>query len=392
MPASPLRFRKLAPGDPAPWFTQRASSNDRYHFGTVAGRYLVLAFFASSTRSAFSEVRRLIESARALFNDTHLAFFGISADAADEERLKASLPGIRYVWDGDGTVSRLYGSLPLDPAPAEARRDLWFVLDPALRIRAVTGITSGSANELGALLRHLPPVAEHAGVEVPAPVLYLPGVLEPELCAELVQIYTRGGGEDSGFMRQVDGRTVLVVDHAHKRRMDHVITDAGVRERLWQRFERRVFPEIKKAYQFDVTRMERFLVACYEAEQRGHFQPHRDNTTSGTAHRRFAVTVNLNDGFSGGDLHFPEFSPRRYRPPIGGAVVFSCSLLHAVDAVTQGRRFAFLPFLYDESAARVRASNNAFLSAEVAPYQYTAREADGASSGVPDGAAVAASP
>jgi predicted 2-oxoglutarate/Fe(II)-dependent dioxygenase YbiX len=178
-------------------------------------------------------------------------------------------------------------------------------------------------------------------------------------------------------MRQVDGRTVLVVDYGHKRRMDHVVTDEAVRERLWQRFERRVFPEIKKAYQFDVTRMERFLVACYEAEQRGHFQPHRDNTTAGTAHRRFAVTLNLNADFVGGELHFPEFGPRRYRPPIGAALVFSCSLLHAVDAVTQGRRFAFLPFLYDESAARLREKNNAFLSAEVAPYRYTSRDGEG---------------
>lgn len=39
------------------------------------------------------------------------------------------------------------------------------------------------------------------------------------------------------------------------------------------------------------------------------------------------------------------------------AVVFSCSLRHAVTPVTRGRRFVFLPFLYDETAADIRRHN-----------------------------------
>ena len=72
--------------------------------------------------------------------------------------------------------------------------------------------------------------------------------------------------------------------------------------------------------------------------------PHRDNTTRGTAHRRFAVTINLNDGpWEGGDLRFPEYGPQTYRAPTGGAVVFSCSLLHECTPVTRGERYCFLP-------------------------------------------------
>ena len=86
----------------------------------------------------------------------------------------------------------------------------------------------------------------------------------------------------------------------------------------------------------------------------GHFRPHRDNTTKGTAHRRFAVTINLNaDEYEGGDLCFPEFGPRTYRAATGGAVVFSCSLLHEARPVTLGKRYAFLPFLYDDEAANI---------------------------------------
>jgi hypothetical protein len=37
--------------------------------------------------------------------------------------------------------------------------------------------------------------------------------------------------------------------------------------------------------------------------------------------------------------------------------VLSCPLLHEATPVTRGRRYAFLPFLYDEEAAKVRQAN-----------------------------------
>jgi hypothetical protein len=36
-------------------------------------------------------------------------------------------------------------------------------------------------------------------------------------------------------------------------------------------------------------------------------------------------------------------------------------MLHRVTRVTAGRRYAFLPFLYDDAAARLRQENLAFL-------------------------------
>ena len=117
--------------------------------------------------------------------------------------------------------------------------------------------------------------------------------------------------------------------------------------------------------------MERDLVACYDAADNGFFRPHRDNTTKGTAHRRFAVTINLNaEDYEGGDLCFPEFGAKTYRAPTGGAVVFSCSLLHEARPVTKGKRYAFLPFLYDEAAAQVREQNVEHVGIE--GYRYTA--------------------
>jgi predicted 2-oxoglutarate/Fe(II)-dependent dioxygenase YbiX len=154
---------------------------------------------------------------------------------------------------------------------------------------------------------------------------------------------------------------VPVLDDFKKRR-DATIADVQLCAALTDRLGRRLTPEIRKAFQFAATRVERHIVACYDATDGGYFRAHRDDTTKGTAHRRFAVSINLDaEAHDGGDLRFPEFGSRTYRPPTGGAVVFSCSLLHEATPVTRGRRYAYLPFLYDEAAAKIRQENLQFL-------------------------------
>ena len=58
------------------------------------------------------------------------------------------------------------------------------------------------------------------------------------------------------------------------------------------------------------------------------------------------MTLNLNgDQYEGGELTFPEYGPDLYKPGDGGAVIFSCSLLHEALPVTEGTRYALLTFL-----------------------------------------------
>ena len=49
--------------------------------------------------------------------------------------------------------------------------------------------------------------------------------------------------------------------------------------------------------------------------------------------------------------------------------MFSCSLLHQALPVTQGKRYASLPFLYGDAAAKIREANNAYLGDNVAQYR-----------------------
>lgn len=367
-------FNSLFPGDPAPWFHQRSFANPRFAFDTAAGRYVVLCFFGSASTPHAQAALQAVRSRQRLFDDKTACFFGVSIDPRDEaeKRVSNSYPGYRFFWDFDRTVSSLYGALPREiPNTSQVQiRPKWVLLDPTLRVMQVIAFKpdrSDIAEVLGQL-DELPPPSRFAGMELQAPILFLPHVFEPQLCKQLIELYEANGGVESGFMREVDGQTVGLKDPGHKRRKDFIIEDHEIIKSTQARIKRRIKPEIAKVHQFNATRMERYIVSCYASEDGGHFRAHRDNTTKGTAHRRFAVSINLNDDFDGGEISFPEYGPRSFKPPLGGAVVFSCSLLHAVSKVTRGRRYAFLPFLYDDDAAQLREANIKFLEDGKATY------------------------
>lgn len=335
----------LTPGDPAPWFHAATPSNPDYAFDTVAGRYVLLAFLPSDMGER-AKAMSAVAARRAVFDDVGACAFMVARDAPTAGVAK-DMRGLRWFLDQDGAVSRLYGALDAEGA----ERPLWVLLDPTLRVLAYAPIEQ--AAPVFNLLLRLPPPADHAGVPMHAPVLILPRVFEPELCAELIALNAAGDAQFTGVMRDVGDRTVVVMDELKKRR-DVLVADPALEARLRERLERRLFPEIAKVTGFRVTEIERYVISRYDAAEGGVFHAHRDDVNVGTAHRRFACSINLNDDFVGGDLRFPEFGPRTYRPPVGGAAVFSCSLLHEVTPMTQGRRYAFLPFLYDAAAAEIR--------------------------------------
>lgn len=369
---------RLQVGEPAPWFEARTPSNPRFYFDTAAGRHVVLCFFGSAAERVSREVLARFLARPAHFKDREHAFFGVSIDPEDERagRIQEVLPDLRLFWDFDRNISRLYGSVAGapgggEPTAAVTIRRFSVVLDERLRVVAVVPFGDRPETHVARVLEilaELPRILPTRLADVPAPVLIVPRLFEPALCRDLIRYYEERGGQESGFMRDLDGKTVAVYDHAHKRRRDEEIADEPLRKACMVRIHDRLVPEIARVFQFKATRIERYIVACYDAETSGHFRAHRDNTTRGTAHRRFAVSLNLNTGeYEGGLLGFPEFGRQLYEPPAGGAIVFSCSLLHEATPVTRGKRYAFLPFLYDEEAARIREQNLAHLGTGPVP-------------------------
>jgi len=352
----------FGPGDPIPSFIARASGNPRYAFDSVAGRYVVLTFIGGGRVPGAAEFHARAMADRRNFDDSFASLFIVSNDMADEQDgiLRDRYPGIRMFWDFDFALARMFGCVD-DQAGAMQRLSLHtWILDPGLRVLKVLPVEDMAIHydAICTALATLPPPVQ-SGPDW-APVLMVPNVLEPEFCQRLLAYCKAKGTEESGYMKTDPdtGKTVLVVDHQHKRRSDCDIEDEDLRDGLQARIHRRLVPQIHRAFQFDATRMERYIISCYDAESGGHFRPHKDNTTLGTAHRRFAVTIGLDaESYEGGDLRFPEFGPRTYRAPTGGAIVFSCSLLHEATPVTRGKRYVVLPFLYDEAAAAIRLEN-----------------------------------
>ncbi len=352
-------YATLLPGDPAPWFRQRCTTaHGSYTFDMSAGRIVVLFFFGSCLDPGTAAELARIRASRAVFDGRAASFFGVSADPRDETfgGLAEDVPGVRFFWDADGAVGRLYGARPL---PAEAGlpvRPCWVVLDPMLRVLGVLEQAPGAASQILEAVRRLLPM-QHRD-EVPAPILSLDNVFEADFCRRLTDYYHVSGSVASGvFTEREHGQSTAVRDAGFKRRRDCTLRDPDLVQQVQARIVRRIVPEIRKVFQFEASRLERLIVACYDSAEQGCFGPHRDNTVSATAHRRFAVSINLNDDFEGGALSFPEFGPRSYRPAAGGAAIFSCSLMHAVSPVLSGRRYACLPFVYDDEAAKIKQAN-----------------------------------
>jgi predicted 2-oxoglutarate/Fe(II)-dependent dioxygenase YbiX len=189
-------------------------------------------------------------------------------------------------------------------------------------------------------------------ISIQAPLLVVPDVLDPEQCAELIAVWEQQGHSQTGVESATGGGRTEQLDAQLKRRRDHVVGDPQRSRELATRIGRRVMPELSKAFAYRASRFEGFKIGCYQASDGGFFRAHRDNLSPATAHRRFALTLNLNDGYQGGQLRFPEYGPELYRPAAGAALVFSCSHLHEVLDVTAGRRLVLLSFLFGEEARR----------------------------------------
>jgi predicted 2-oxoglutarate/Fe(II)-dependent dioxygenase YbiX len=365
MVVAPPRLWRI--GEPAPWFVANSSRNPRYNFSALGGYHVALCFFGDAR---IDDAKAALEAAFAAMPaqaEARIAFVGISTRPEQQEELTAAYGPLIMMWDYDLKISKMFGRVPADADPAsigDAYQAGWIATDPNLRTMGLWPLSQTA--QLFAYLKA--DAARTASATGHAPILVLPRIFEPDFCRALIELYTRGDGVESGFMREIDGRTVGHIDHSFKRRRDHWIEDPAYQNAIRVRIGKRLLPEITKVFNFNATRIERYIVACYDAEGGGFFNRHRDNTTNGTAHRKFAVTINLNaEEYEGGDLRFPEYGERTYRAPSGGAVVFSCSIMHEATKVTRGRRYACLPFLYDDAAAKIREANAHLIEPAAAP-------------------------
>jgi len=263
----------------------------------------------------------------------------------------------------------------LQHLPGKQGADLWLVCDPQRRAadawgtggRLVGFVCDAGMRVVATLKPGKMPIAERAleavrqhprstptPMPLHPPILVIPDLIDRDFCRHLIDRFERGNTEESGTFRMVGGKMINAPDHEKKRRHDLYAT-GKLHEEIADLVGRRALIEIRRAFHSDPKYVEEFKIVRYSADPGGYFRAHRDNTTPATAHRRFAMTLNLNsEEYEGGELRFPEYGNASYKPPTGGAAIFSCNLLHEATDVLNGHRYVLLSFIYDESGMQQR--------------------------------------
>ena len=316
------------------------------HDKTRGGPIFVLLYPTQTDPGCIAELESLFSLApHMLAEGAHLFAIGGDPVALVQKLAAQHDPGFFLLADAEHRAADAFGS-----------RDklVGFVLDPGQRVQKV--ITPGYmsiAEHAAAELKSLQP-AEPFSPGFHPPILVIPQALPRDFCGYLIEQFEKRGNEASGTLRMTEGKMVHASDSDVKQRRDHHVVDKDLIEQISGYMERRVLPEIHRAFHCPIKFVEEFKIVRYDADPGGYFRPHRDNTTPGTAHRRFAMTLNLNaEDYDGGELCFPEFDNATYKPATGEAAVFSCNLLHEATDVTKGQRFVLLSFMYDEPGRQV---------------------------------------
>jgi predicted 2-oxoglutarate/Fe(II)-dependent dioxygenase YbiX len=270
---------------------------------------------------------------------------GASAGQLSEE-LAASETLLHIVLTSPSSVSPDYPSWLLDQAGELGRAfavsgSLVVLVDPGGRVAAVLPAPSPAA--IAARAAELYAASAPVLVQAKAPVLLLERVAEPAFCRTLMEYWQRS----SKLANKVASNSGNVVNAEIKRRQDVQVSDPLLFVQLRDCLMRRVVPVMEQVYHARINVIEAPLIGCYESDSGGWFRRHKDNTSSATAHRQFALSLNLNgtDEYDGGLLRFPEFGRELYAPVAGGALVFSTAMVHEVTPVTRGRRFGVFTFL-----------------------------------------------
>lgn len=374
-PAFPYRQREfeqamLAPGDPVPWFSCDSTVNPRFFFPSVADKPIAVFFFGSFATPLMAQLWEAFFAARLQFAARGFRVIGVSVDPRDRQqpRLIDARQDFVTLWDAEMKISSLFGVAQRQMAPGAgpgAAMANWSyapavcLLDENLRVIDWIPLGDAKTHVARTLARidALPPRPAPRLVEQCAPVLQVPNVIDRQLCRTLIETWEQEGNTESGYMeRDGKGKLVGYIDHSRKRRRDHFLPNQSpLYVNLRDIVTQRIVPMVARAYHYQISRVERFCIACYDGEDGGgYFKAHRD-FTGPESHRAFAMTINLNaEEYEGGHLVFPEFGPHLYRPGTGDAVLFSGYLMHEVQPVTRGRRFALLSFFYGEREARVR--------------------------------------
>ena len=176
------------------------------------------------------------------------------------------------------------------------------------------------------------------------PYLLIENVFSDELLKKILDFYDNNSSKYIQHYTQTKNRL-------------HVHPDKELEIELDNKLSRSVYPEIKKVFYFDVKYRENYKICSYNAETMGRFHPHRD-TPHPYQHRRYAMSIFLNDGYEGGEFELPEYN-FKIVPKANSALVFPGISSHKVNLVTKGSRKVIITFLCNEIEGKTK-NNTAY--------------------------------
>jgi len=349
-------LEKLSVGYRAPDFTLPGPDGSPLRFyDSFAGRPLLLLLWPGPAAPQAAAALQALSARSEDFEALDCDLLAVAATGRPEDLPDLPLP---LCLDAEGQVTQVYrqaagligapdslGAVLLDAN----QRVLWRGQDGGLA-------NGGLAENALAALAAARPAPESGPAAAPqqqaAPILILPRVFDEAFCQALIRLWQEGNPEEGTVGSADEAGEFHRVYHERKKRLDLKIHDPELHRQLELALGERIAPEMEKAFRFANFHFERFLVGCYDATRDDRFRPHRDNLSEDTASRRFAVSVNLNEGFEGGGVVFPEYGPDSYCPGAGGALIFSCSLIHEAMPVTKGARYVLLNMCRENSGQK----------------------------------------
>jgi hypothetical protein len=340
-PDAPARFTI---GDVVPAFGLQRPDGTPFEIGgdEAAGHMRVLLFagVAQPTGAFLDALGRRAADLRK--NDALLLQVALRAEPAPDGGIPALIDPSRRIADAfrpDG----LDVTAPFVVALCPNQHLLALAVEPTRELDALIGAVGREA-------RHYRPTegGRHA------PILQVPRVFSPEDCRALINKFAIEGNvfvEPGHGDRKVEhDYKMRVPEYGRGDRIDHWVMNPATVRFIDERLKRRLLPEVRKAFAYRITRHENYRITKYEGARGGEQHGHRDDSEPRVAHRRFALSINLNaEEFEGGGIRFPEYGGQAYRPASGTALLFSCALLHEALHVTKGRRFVLLGFMFGES-------------------------------------------
>ena len=172
--------------------------------------------------------------------------------------------------------------------------------------------------------------------QVHIPYILIEDALDEPLLRKVIDFYNQ---------KKVEGK-LTTHNHATKNRC-HVHPDSELERQIDHKLSRSVLPELKKVFYFDAQYRETYKICSYDSESSGRFHPHRD-TPAPYQHRKFALSLFLNDDYEGGEFVLCEYG-LKIKPKANTAFIFPGISTHQILPVTKGSRMTIITFFVNGS-------------------------------------------